>query len=119
MSDSKLENDCGLIIDPALLSDIQAQCRQRAAELEAAQNAATQAPQQPLAPPGSSQSTNGKSANLTGLTEAERFVAAVADMPAGVRRFFQHEEPAAFHQPESVENNAERRLRESFGGWCG
>jgi len=31
MSDSKLENDCGLIIDPALLADIQAACRRRAA----------------------------------------------------------------------------------------
>ena len=51
--------------------------------------------------------------------DAERFAAAVEMMPPNVRRFFQHEEPAAFHQPESVENKAERRLRESFGGWCG
>ena len=35
MSEPKLENDCGLIIDPAVLADIQAQCRRRAAELEA------------------------------------------------------------------------------------
>jgi hypothetical protein len=98
MSDSKLENDCGLIIDPALLADIQAACRQRAAELEAATSAESR---------------------LSSEQEAERFAAAVVDMPANVRRFFQHEEPAAFHQPESVENNAERRLRESFGGWCG
>jgi hypothetical protein len=53
------------------------------------------------------------------MSEAERFAAAVSEMPANVRRFFQREEPAAFHQPESVKNKAERRLRESFGRWCG
>ena len=35
MSDSRHENESGLIIDPAVLADIQAQCRRRAAELEA------------------------------------------------------------------------------------
>jgi hypothetical protein len=36
MNEPKLENDCGLIIDPTLLADIQAQCQRRRAELEAA-----------------------------------------------------------------------------------
>jgi hypothetical protein len=66
-----------------------------------------------------SQSANGKLPNVGNLTDAERFAAAMEMMPPNVRRFFQADEPAAFHQPELVENNAERRLRESFGGWCG
>jgi hypothetical protein len=36
MSEPKLENDCGLIIDPTLLADIRARCIRRRAELEAA-----------------------------------------------------------------------------------
>jgi hypothetical protein len=98
MSEPRHENESGLIIDPALLANIQAACRRRAAELEAATSAESR---------------------LSSEQQAERFAAAVVDMPANVRRFFQHEEPVGFHQPESVENNAERRLRESFGGWCG
>ena len=39
MSDSKHENESGLIIDPTLLANIQAACRRRAAELEAATSA--------------------------------------------------------------------------------
>jgi hypothetical protein len=35
MSEPKLENDCALIIDPAVLADIRAQCQRRRAELEA------------------------------------------------------------------------------------
>jgi hypothetical protein len=36
MSDSRPENDCELIIDSAVLADIQRQCRARRAEMEAA-----------------------------------------------------------------------------------
>ena len=111
MNDSKPGNDCGLIIDPTVLADIQAKCRQRAAELEAA-GLLQQSP-------GSPQSLLGAAVCLALITEAERFATAVETMPANVWRFFQHEEPVALHQPESVENKAERRLRESFGGWCG
>ena len=39
MSDSRHENESGLIIDPALLAGIQAACRRRAAELDAATSA--------------------------------------------------------------------------------
>jgi len=39
MSDSRHENESGLIIEPALLADIQAACRRRAAELETATSA--------------------------------------------------------------------------------
>jgi hypothetical protein len=51
MSDSKLENESGLIIDPALLVDIRAQCEGRRHELEAAGTL----PPSPIAP-GSPQS---------------------------------------------------------------
>jgi hypothetical protein len=49
MSELKHENDCGLIIDPAVLADIRAQCQRRRAELEAsgALPAATIAPESP------------------------------------------------------------------------
>jgi len=43
MSESKLENDCGLIIDPTVLADIQAQYRRRAAELAGASQPAPEA----------------------------------------------------------------------------
>jgi|SRR6516162_3075358 len=39
MRNSRQENESGLIIDPALLADIQAACRRYAAELEAATSA--------------------------------------------------------------------------------
>jgi hypothetical protein len=99
MSESKHENESGLIIDPALLANIQAACRRRAAELEAATSAESR---------------------LSSEQEAERFVAAVADMPANVRRFFQAEEPIVSpRQLESVPDRLEREVRASFGGWAG
>jgi hypothetical protein len=102
MSDSKLENDCGLIIDPALLAQIQAACRHREAEF-----AAAGAPL-PLPPTPAT------------LSEAECFAAAVATMPANVRRFFQAEDPAVSpRQSESAQDRLERETRASFGGWCG
>jgi hypothetical protein len=111
-------NSSELIISPEELVRIQEACRQRAAKL-----AATGASQNSPIAPGPAQSACealpvSQSIPAT-LTVAERFAAALETMPANVQRFFQHEEPAAFHQPESVENKAERRLRESFGGWCG
>src|SRR5215467_13118163 len=102
MSDRKLENDCGLIIDPALLADIQAQCRHREAELDAAGELLALPP-----------------APAT-LSEAERFAAAVVDMPANVRRFFQAEEPSvSMRQLESAGDRLEREVRANFGGWPG
>jgi hypothetical protein len=93
MSDSRHENESGLIIDPAVLADIQLECRRRAAELEAAR---------------------------ANLTEAERFAAAVVDMPANVRRFFQADESIVSpRQLETAQERAERQMREGFGGWCG
>ena len=54
------------------------------------------------------------------LPEAERFAAAVPDMPANVRRFFQAEEPiVSRRQSESAQDRLEREARASFGGWCG
>jgi hypothetical protein len=53
------------------------------------------------------------------VSEAEHFAAAVADMPAKVRRFFEREDPIASRRAESAQDSAERRLRESIGGWCG
>jgi hypothetical protein len=49
MSEPKLENESGLIIEPGLLADIQAQCQRRRTELEAAGAlpAATIAPESP------------------------------------------------------------------------
>jgi hypothetical protein len=114
MSEPKLENVSGLIISSEELTRIREACQRRRAELEAA-GALPPLGIAPGSPQGASSSTKASPP----IPEAERFAAAVPDMPANVRRFFQHEEPAAFHQPESVENNAERRLRESFGGWCG
>jgi len=99
MNDSRRENESGLIIDPVLLADVQAACRRRAAELEAAT----------LANRGSSSQQ-----------EAERFAAAVVDMPANVRRFFQAEDPIVSpRQLESAQDRLEREERASFGGWCG
>jgi len=40
-------------------------------------------------------------------------------MPETVAKFFDPEEPVPPWRLESVEASAERRLRESFGGWCG
>ena len=99
MSERRHENESGLIIDPALLANIQAACRRRAAELEAAASA-----------------NRGSSSQQ----EAERFAAAVVDMPANVRRFFQAEDPIVSpRQLESAQDRLEREERASFGGWCG
>jgi hypothetical protein len=53
------------------------------------------------------------------MSEAERFAAAVIEMPANVRRFFEHEDPAPYRQSESGQDRLEREARSSFGGWCG
>jgi hypothetical protein len=85
----------GMIIDPAVLADIRAQCQRRAAEL-------------------------GQSPPAT-VTEAERFAASVPEMPARVRAFFEREESPyiPMHRRETVLEVEQRLLRESFGGWCG
>jgi hypothetical protein len=106
MSDNRHENESGLIIDPALLANIQAACRRRAAELEAAGT-----PQQPPESAGSSQGVNGKLCSVNNLTDAERFAAAVPDMPANVRRFFQAEE--TFVSPRQLERAQDRLEREA------
>ena len=99
MSDSRHENESGLIIDPALLANIQAACRRHAAELEAATSAESR---------------------LSSEQEAERFAAAVPDMPANVRRFFQAEESfVSPRQLESAQDRLEREARTGFGGWAG
>jgi hypothetical protein len=99
MSDSKHENESGLIIDPVLLANIQAACRRRAAELGAATSAESR---------------------LNSEQEAERFAAAVPDMPENVRRFFQAEEPIiSRRQSESAQDRLEREARARFGGWPG
>jgi hypothetical protein len=73
-----MSESCGeLIISAEELARIQAACQQRAAEQPAAG-----APQCSPDALGLPQSANGKFVNLTNLTEAERFSAAVADMPA-------------------------------------
>ena len=94
MRDSGSENECELIIDPVLLSQIQAHCRKIAAELEAQAD--------------------------TERYSAEYFAAAVPEMPANVRRFFEAEDqevrPLTF---ESVADREQRQLWESIGGWCG
>jgi hypothetical protein len=115
MSDSRLENDCGLIIDPALLMDIRAQCERRRRELEAAGTL----PPSPIAP-GSLQGVSSSTKASPPIAEAERFAEAVETMPAPVRRFFQADEPIVSRgQLESIEDGTERRLRAGFGGWCG
>jgi hypothetical protein len=66
-----------------------------------------------------SQSANGKLTDVGNLTDAERFAAAVVDMPANVRRFFEHEDPAPYREAESGQERLEREARASSGGWCG
>jgi len=101
MSESKHENESGLIIDPAILANILAACRHREAELGAAGGLAL-----PPAP--------------ATLSEAERFAAAVADMPPRIRAFFQAEEPTVSPQQwESDQDRLEREVRASLGGWPG
>jgi hypothetical protein len=102
MSENKHENESVLIIDPTLLAQIQAACRHREAELEAARAPLTLPP------------------TLATLSEAERFAAAVGTMPANVQRFFQTEDPfVSPRQLESAQDRLECERRTSFGGWCG
>ena len=117
MNESRLENDCGLIIDPAVLADIRAQCQRRRAELEAAGTL----------PPATIAlgSREGAFAALPAprppTQEAERFAAAVAEMPPKVRAFFEREESPYIppHRRESDQDRVEREERASFGGWAG
>jgi hypothetical protein len=54
------------------------------------------------------------------MSEVERFTAAVSEMPANVRRFFQHEEPInSPQQLESAQDRLEREARAGLGGWAG
>jgi hypothetical protein len=113
MSEHKPENDCGLIIDPAVLVDIRTRCQRRGAELEAAKSAAVQAPV--LSAPPTPANVPGQSSEQ----EAERFAAAVEAMPPNVRRFFEREEEATARRVESEEDRTERERRAFLGGWCG
>ena len=102
---SEKVNVGGLVIDSELLADIQRQCRQRAAELEAA-GALRLARVSPPIP--------------AALTEAERFSVAVSEMPASVRRFFEPEDPDSLWRDR--ESNADRAQRErltDLGSWAG
>jgi|SRR6516225_744889 hypothetical protein len=116
MSDSVSENESGLIIDPAVLADIQRQCRQRRAELEAA----GALPPLRIAP-GSPQNDFPAPHAPPPILEAERFAAAVSEMPPNVRAFFERDESPCIppHQRESDQARLEREGRAGFGGWCG
>jgi hypothetical protein len=72
MSEPKHENDCGLIIAPAVLADIRAQCQRRRAELEAA----GALPPATIAP-GSLESAREALPVPSPIDEAERFAAAM------------------------------------------
>jgi hypothetical protein len=118
LSENKHANDGGLIIDPAILSDIQRQCRERAAEL-----ARTGTLGRSMEGPGSSQSGFGMAQVPppipATLSEAERLAAAVQEMPARIRAFFEREDPAPARRRESVADRAERERLTDLGGWCG
>ena len=103
-----MSESCGeVIISAEELARIQAACQQRAAEQPAAG-----APQCSPDALGLPQSAN--------LIEAERFAAAVPNMPANVRKFFEAEEPIVSpRQSESAQDRLEREARASFGGWAG
>jgi hypothetical protein len=65
----------------------------------------------------SPQGTVATPASRAQESEAERFAAAVPDMPANVRRFFQAEEPfVSPRQLESAQDRLEHEARASFGG---
>jgi hypothetical protein len=51
--------------------------------------------------------------------EAERFAAAVLEMPGNVRRFFEREDGVPPQRWESEEERAERERLTEMGGWCG
>jgi hypothetical protein len=115
MSDSRLENESGLIIDPALLMDIRAQCEGRRHELEAAGTL----PPSSIAPELSQGAAKALSVPQP-IPEAERFAAALETMPANVRRFFQADDPfVSPRQLQSAQDRLERQARASFGGWAG
>jgi hypothetical protein len=83
MSDSRHENESGLIIDPALLAQIQAHCGKIAAELEAT----GQLQRLPVASGSTSDDFPALPAPPP-ISESERFAAAVSEMPPRVRAFF-------------------------------
>jgi hypothetical protein len=114
MNDSELENKCGLLIEQEELFRIREACRQRRAELEASGTL----PPATIAP-GTSQSASSAAPASLPMSEAERFAAAVLEMPARIRAFFEHEDPAPYRQPESRQDRLEVEARASFGGWCG
>jgi hypothetical protein len=119
------ENDpagSGLLIDPKELARIQAACRERRAQLEAT----GMLPPLRLAPgclpiaPGASEGAFAALPASLPVGEAERFAAAVAEMPPKVRAFFEYEEPVvSSRQLESDQDRLERQARTSFGGWPG
>ena len=115
MSANSSANDNGLIVDAALLADIQRQCRQREAELEAARSLTAQstAPSTfapPTSPPNS----------LVGAEEqAQHFSMAADQMPARVRAFFEAEEAIPPWRWESAESRVECERLADLGGWAG
>jgi hypothetical protein len=57
---------------------------------------------------------------LAATSDGEQFpMSTVPDTPETVAQFFEHEDAVPLHRWESDKDSAERRLRESFGGWCG
>jgi hypothetical protein len=112
MKHSESESDCELIIDPALLAQIQAHCGKIAAELEAA----GQLQRLPIAP-GSPQNDFPTLPVPPPISEAEHFAAAVSEMPPKVRAFFEREESPYIppHRRESDQVRLEREQRASWG----
>ena len=110
------DDNGGLVIDPAVLADIQRQCRERRAELEAAGSL----PGLSIAP-GSPQGAFTLALASSPMSEAERFGAAVLEMPPKVRAFFEREDSPYIppHRRESDQDRVEREERTSFGGWPG
>ena len=109
-----------LIINAEDLARIRAQCQRREAELQA-----TGVPQRSPSTPESLHKALPASSAVLPLAnaqqEAERFAAAVDEMPAHVRAFFEREESPYIPPPrrESDQARLEREGRASFGGWCG
>jgi hypothetical protein len=116
MSESKHENESGLIIDSSLLAQIREACQRRRAELETT----GELQRLPIAP-GSPQATFGEFPTPLPVSEAERFAAAVSEMPARVRAFFEREESPYIppHRRESDQDRLEHQQRSNFGGWPG
>ena len=116
MNEHKPENDCGLIVEPAVLAGIRTQCQRRRAELEAA----GALPPLSIAP-GRPQAAFEELPAPALISESERFAVAVSEMPPKVRAFFEREESPYIppHRRESDQAREEREERTSFGGWCG